>query len=1343
MGDTINAGSRGKFTFDPSSIGPQYFDPFAETYNRSFLAQFIPPILNEITEKNCKATLFMIDIDDFKQINDTYGHLVGDQAIKNVASIFKHAIRDNDYVIRYAGDEFVILLTDTNLEISYKTAERIMEKVRSSQFSFNNQTVKQTISMGFALFPDDADVLEGLIERADQALYLAKKRGKNNFAYYKEVSVSQISLKIAMDAIPCPKFIDREKEMALIRHGIDDAVGSSKSGGVVVFGESGIGKSRMLKEISQYSQGKGIQVLSSNTHQKNSLVPSYLLARIFDNYAKNQLVQNKDNFLSLLSGIEQDKRNLLCNSIPALKEITKSNAEVTKDPDVIFEAYWALLKTIISKSAGVFLAIDNIQYADLLSLKFFDFILTKGKNEKIFFFLTVLDPFPVGVYNPSAVREIISNLVSGAKVKTIKLGVFSENETEQVINAVFPDINKLKSVSKIIFGVTRGHPFFIEELLKYLIEKSLVYFENNKWEVKEITKESLPKSLEEVISQRIRGLDADVKEIVLISSVIGEDINPEILSKIKLSTKGNILEILDKARKLKIIKEEENGFGFLNDIIKETTLKEIDPSQQKDISSKVSEALMDLYKDNLETVSFQLGNIFSKSEDAEKLNKFIRTINEKTSQIFDPTEILHYLEDLTKATEEEERIVQVDEIKDEDFPLVIEFLRLLQGALKDAKLYPKGSRIRELAVRNVYDSLILILAKYETITISEVEKSLVVNKRRVTAKLAKFIDIEYIVKFLIERDIKSFSLMKEITKEEMECFVETIILEAQEIYAQGRWKDILAAKQLSHVSVNKAIYVLPQSSRFAAPMKEKLESALILDFILGKASGKELGNIKLMTILKDNPQLLSEQLLKAAEVAKDLDKYGDKIDILSKGMEKIVNLAEETSKTGNKSQTEENKVEVDKKLVDVFMNFNPKIKVQLARKSGASDNFILSALQSLDKNSIGDFLKEAFDSEETLWSLSKLMSKLKEVYKEPSKEFKEILDSKIKDKSFSEEETKIITGDVLWKDLPLERKISDICKMDKDVLMESLDDDLGSIIEQILLSGNLKQLGDLFVCLRRKSLEAPQTVGIKVQAVFINIFKSFYTAEDKKKIVFDALEVLLSSIKIDIGKEGIDFSLGLISSVITELNLNRFKRKGEYEKLKVFYDIYKFIEENKTYIGEEGVNALKQKLNLEGLAIELFNFYIEGVITSLQSKDVENIVQYFSLLFLDEIITGLSEKLAKVADPFEKFLIIRRLQKFIFSFDKDNLERFSSAVFGVLQFDDVCDMLSYAKKGDLVETLRVVYFKSDEKGKERVLSLIYRLKLIEAKDFVENLTKADNPHQLHKIITEILTEFKK
>ncbi|MFA6282260.1 MAG: diguanylate cyclase, partial [Candidatus Omnitrophota bacterium] len=253
MYETKNPGSRGRIAYDPSLLGPQHFDPFVEIYNRSFLIHFVPQIFKDAKDKGCKITIFMIDIDDFKQINDTYGHLAGDQVIKNVASILKKSIRDNDCVVRYAGDEFLIVLSETSLEISYKTSERIMEKVRTSSFIFNDQVIKQTISMGFSLFPTDANTLDGLIEYADQALYLAKKRGKNNCAYFKEVNVNQISTKVAMDSIPCRKFVGREKEMVIVHASINEVEASGGVKGVMVFGESGIGKSRILKEAAQYS----------------------------------------------------------------------------------------------------------------------------------------------------------------------------------------------------------------------------------------------------------------------------------------------------------------------------------------------------------------------------------------------------------------------------------------------------------------------------------------------------------------------------------------------------------------------------------------------------------------------------------------------------------------------------------------------------------------------------------------------------------------------------------------------------------------------------------------------------------------------------------------------------------------------------------------------------------------------------------------------------------------------------------------------------------------------------------------------------------------------------------
>ncbi|MFA6281450.1 MAG: hypothetical protein WCY05_02980, partial [Candidatus Omnitrophota bacterium] len=1061
-----------------------------------------------------------------------------------------------------------------------------------------------------------------------------------------------------------------------------------------------------------------------------------LLSRTFDSYVKSRLVQDKENFVSLLKSIDDEKRNFLCNFIPVLKEIFPFKEEMPKDSGVIFDVYWALIKTIVQHDGSIFLGINNIQYADLLSLDFLNFLLTKGKNSKIFLFLTALEPLPAGGYNPFEVKDIIGRMIANPDIKTIRLGTFSDKETEEVVDVVFPNADKQKKLSKIIFSLTKGHPFFIEELLKYLIEKSLVCFENNKWEAKDIAREMLPRSLEEVISQRIKGLDPDVKEVMLLSSVIGEDISPEILTRIKSVKEGNMLEILDKAKKLRLIKEEEDGFSFPNDIAKEITLKEIEPVQKKNFTNKVSEALMDLYKDNLETVSFQLGSIFSKSEETEKLHNFIQRIGEKTSKIFNSQEILKYLEDLSRVAEEEEKVIPVPEIAEHEFPLAVDFLRLLQGALKDSKLYPRGSKIRESAIDNVYESLVFILDRYEAITISEIEKSLIVNKRRVTLRLAKFIDPDYTVKFLIERDIKSFSLVRGITKEELSRFIEIIMLDPQDIYVLGKWKDILLQKKLLHVSVNKAVYMTPQGASSVIAAKDKIENAVLADFILGKISGKELGNMNLLSMLKNDPKILSDQLLKAVEAAKELDKYSDEVNVLAQGVEKIASLMD----GGSKGIPAKDNVEIKKKLAEAFMNFSLKTKIQLIRRANSADNFVLNAMGLIDEKAMMEFLGEAFSSLESAWSLGKLVLKLYEAYTAAGKDLKAIVFLQIEGKAFSEEEKNVIKGEIEWGSLSLEKKVNDVYKMDKDVLSEISENEISSIIEGVTLSDKLEQSEKLFVYFRTKSLESPHDIGMKVKSAYAGVLKKIYAIADKKKAFFDALEVFISSIKADVTKADIDFSLSLLSSIIEDLNLYKFKRKGEYEKIKLFYDIHKFIDANKSYISDAGVTSLTQKLNFEDLAVELFNFYTEGGIENSELKDIENIVQYFSLLFLDKVIKSLVVKLAKIGDPFDRFLIIRRLQKFSFSLSKDDLEKLTNTILNSLQFDDVCDMLSYTKKEELVSVLTNLYPKIREEDKEKILNIAYRLKLKEILPFLKELAKTANSRQLQKRIVEIIDE---
>ena len=127
-------------------------------------------------------TGMMIDIDNFKQINDTYGHLVGDRVLKQLSALLKREQRSVDIVARYGGEEFVVLLPETTNTESRNFAERILRRVATHDFGEPGNPVRVTISIGIASFPDErVSDGESLLRLADTHLYRAKTDGRNRF----------------------------------------------------------------------------------------------------------------------------------------------------------------------------------------------------------------------------------------------------------------------------------------------------------------------------------------------------------------------------------------------------------------------------------------------------------------------------------------------------------------------------------------------------------------------------------------------------------------------------------------------------------------------------------------------------------------------------------------------------------------------------------------------------------------------------------------------------------------------------------------------------------------------------------------------------------------------------------------------------------------------------------------------------------------------------------------------------------------------------------------------------------------------------------------------------------
>lgn len=155
-------------------------DPLTHLFNRRYFAETSKSMQSLAIRNNHKICIVLIDIDNFKNINDEYGHMIGDKVIKSLANILENNSRKSDVVARFGGEEFIILLYNTNVNYAELIAQNIRENVENSSVDLGNKSLNFTLSAGVSEYvPDIDENLEVTINRADKALYKAKREGKN------------------------------------------------------------------------------------------------------------------------------------------------------------------------------------------------------------------------------------------------------------------------------------------------------------------------------------------------------------------------------------------------------------------------------------------------------------------------------------------------------------------------------------------------------------------------------------------------------------------------------------------------------------------------------------------------------------------------------------------------------------------------------------------------------------------------------------------------------------------------------------------------------------------------------------------------------------------------------------------------------------------------------------------------------------------------------------------------------------------------------------------------------------------------------------------------------------
>lgn len=161
------------------ALSLSFLDDLTGLYNQKYLSMVVENEIYRSSRSEAKFTVLFMDLDFFKSVNDENGHWIGSKALVEMSQVINSCIRRSDYAFRYGGDEFVIILTDTDSKGGHIAAERLRQKIQGHEFIIDGLRLNLTVSIGLATYPEHARSHKDIIKMADEAMYCGKNKSRN------------------------------------------------------------------------------------------------------------------------------------------------------------------------------------------------------------------------------------------------------------------------------------------------------------------------------------------------------------------------------------------------------------------------------------------------------------------------------------------------------------------------------------------------------------------------------------------------------------------------------------------------------------------------------------------------------------------------------------------------------------------------------------------------------------------------------------------------------------------------------------------------------------------------------------------------------------------------------------------------------------------------------------------------------------------------------------------------------------------------------------------------------------------------------------------------------------
>jgi diguanylate cyclase (GGDEF)-like protein/putative nucleotidyltransferase with HDIG domain len=520
------------------------------------------------------VSLLVVDVDHFKLVNDTFGHLQGDEVLRGVAARIRTVLREGDVLGRYAGDEFVVVLPDTPNEKAVRIADRLRRVVENDRLAVRGTqgaSVGVTLSIGIATAPEDARQIEELFAEADRALYEAKRGGRNAFANARASKNEE-----QVPSLQLERFVGRVDDLRRLIRAIDTSF-NDQPGVVAITGEAGIGKSTLVRQLRPEVRLRNGAMVAGRSLEADVKPPYGAWGEVIDGILATGLVPARE-------------WRELTRIVPSMAQ-NPSGANAAKGELGNRYALLAEIAEFLRLASSVLpllIVLEDMQWADASTWDALEFVLDQCQRERLLFCLTIREE------DSAAIRERRRRLSRDERYSELKLQRLQFADLQTWLETAFHQGDIGTEFPSFLHRYTEGNPLLVVHVLRSLYDCGAIWYTGKRWNWQPNPQLSLPTAVADLIERRLDRLSPDARLHLTFAAVIGRTFDIELALAAGDKTEDELLSAIDEGISAKVVEPvsgKSDHYAFTHGLIAEAIQRSVNPRRLRRLHERVAQAL--------------------------------------------------------------------------------------------------------------------------------------------------------------------------------------------------------------------------------------------------------------------------------------------------------------------------------------------------------------------------------------------------------------------------------------------------------------------------------------------------------------------------------------------------------------------------------------------------------------------------------------------------------------------------------------------------------------------------------------------------------------------------------